>query len=132
MKRLEGRLQPSWKCGSCTFENPGEMKECRMCNAPKTTANAPKISESENLPNFSQMDSEQQLDMALKMSMAVGQKAAKEKSPVPAAAQPVEQQPIYQPISRPGAGYPMQPGIQVPYGQPVMMQNTQPIPHYQP
>merc|ERR1719285_1692032 len=117
MKRLESKLQPPWKCGSCTFENPGEKKECSMCNGPKSTANA---------PNKQNMDD--QLEMALKMSMESGQKAAKEKSP--AVAQPVEQQPLYQPISRPAAAYPMHAGVQVPYGQPVMMQ-PQPIPNYQ-
>merc|ERR1711920_697869 len=60
--------------------------------------------------------------------MGAGQSAAKEKPP--AAAQPVEQQPLYQPISRPAAAYPMHAGVQVPYGQPVMMQ-PQPIPNYQ-
>jgi len=117
MKRLESKLQPPWKCGSCTFENPGDKKECSMCNGPKSTANAPK-----------NLNLDAQLDMALKMSLEAGQSAAKEKPP--AAAQPVEQQPLYQPISRPAAAYPMHSGVQVPYGQPVMMQ-PQPMPNYQ-
>jgi len=117
MKRLESKLQPPWKCGSCTFENPGDKKECSMCNGPKSTANAPK-----------KLNVDTQLDMALKMSLEAGQNAAKEKSPV--AAQPVEQQPLYQPISRPVGAYPMHSGVQVPYGQPVMMQ-PQPMPNYQ-
>jgi len=121
MKRLESKLQPSWKCGSCTFENPGEKKECSMCNGPKSTANAPKKVN---------MDSDAQLDMALKMSMETEQNAVKGKPSVPASAQPVEQQPVYQPISRPDA-YQMHSGIQVPYGRPVMMQSPQPLPNYQ-
>lgn len=117
MKRLESKLQPPWKCGSCTFENPGDKKECSMCSGPKSTANAPK-----------NLNVDAQLDMALKMSLEAGQSAAKEKPP--AAAQPVEQQPLYQPISRPAGAYPMHSGVQIPYGQPVMMQ-PQPIPNYQ-
>jgi len=116
MRRLESKLQPPWKCGSCTFENPGEKKECSMCNGPKSTANAPK-----------KLNMDAQLDMALKMSL----ETQDAKKTPPPAAQPVEQQPLYQPISRPAVSYPMHSGVQVPYGQPVMMQSPQPMPTYQ-
>lgn len=130
MKRLECKLEPNWKCSSCTYENAAEKKECLMCNAPKSTANAPKISEP-GVASISRLDSDEQLDMALKMSMETAQEGVKEKPAEPVVAQPLVQQPIYQPISGPGAAHPMHAGIQVPYGQPVRMQHSQPHPYQQ-
>jgi len=130
MKRLESKLEPNWKCGTCTYENAAEKKECLMCNAPKSTANAPKMNEPDRNPSISRLDSDEQLDMALKMSMATAQEA-KEKPAEPEVAQPVVQQPIYQPITGPNVAHPMQTGIPVPYGQPVMMQHAQPHPYQQ-
>lgn len=123
MKRLESKLQPKWKCSSCTFENPPEEKLCTMCQAPKGTANAPKLNEADNFTSMSRLDRE--LNIALKRSMEAGESDNKEQPPAPVVAQPVEQQPLYQPITGHNATYPMHPGIQVPYGQPVMMQNPQ-------
>jgi len=124
MKALNAKIKPKWKCASCTYMNSASKDKCAICEAPKKESDEKEfvVNDVSGFGRRGPMDSTDQLNMALKLSMDEQKKerqpAAAAEIPQPAPNQPPQMQ------QAPPSG--MQP---IPYGQPVM---NQPMPHYQP
>jgi len=66
MARLESKLQPNWKCSSCTLENTADKQKCVMCKTERSIAQ-PEV-EKLDATAMRQMTSDEQLKLAMERS----------------------------------------------------------------